>query len=48
MDAHVLVPLKALDRAKSRLTGALSAEERAELMRSLLERVVDVVREAGV
>jgi 2-phospho-L-lactate/phosphoenolpyruvate guanylyltransferase len=48
VDAHVLVPLKALDRAKSRLTGALSAEERAELMRSLLERVVDVVREAGV
>ena len=48
MDAHVLVPLKALDRAKSRLAGALSAAERAELMRSLLERVVGVVREAGV
>jgi 2-phospho-L-lactate/phosphoenolpyruvate guanylyltransferase len=48
VDAHVLVPLKALDHAKSRLAGALSAEERAELMRSLLERVVGVVREAGV
>ena len=48
MDAHVLVPLKALDRAKSRLADALSADERAELMRSLLERVVGVVREAGV
>jgi 2-phospho-L-lactate/phosphoenolpyruvate guanylyltransferase len=48
VDAHVLVPLKALDRAKSRLAGALSADERAELMRSLLERVVAVVREAGV
>jgi 2-phospho-L-lactate guanylyltransferase len=48
VDAHVLVPLKALDRAKSRLAGALSADERAELMRSMLERVVGVVREAGV
>ncbi len=48
MDAHVLVPLKALDLAKSRLADALSADERAELMRSLLERVVGVVREAGV
>jgi 2-phospho-L-lactate guanylyltransferase len=48
VDAHVLVPLKALDRAKSRLAGALSADERAELMRSLLGRVVAVVREAGV
>jgi 2-phospho-L-lactate guanylyltransferase len=48
VDAHVLVPLKALDLAKSRLADALSADERAELMRSLLERVVGVVREAGV
>jgi 2-phospho-L-lactate guanylyltransferase len=48
VDAHVLVPLKALDQAKSRLAGALSPEERAELMRSLLERVVAAVREAGV
>jgi 2-phospho-L-lactate guanylyltransferase len=48
VEAHVLVPLKALDRAKSRLADALSADERAELMRSLLERVVGVVRAAGV
>jgi 2-phospho-L-lactate guanylyltransferase len=48
MDAHVLVPLKALDRAKSRLADALSPGERAELMRSLLERVVAAIREAGV
>lgn len=44
----MLVPLKALDRAKSRLADALAPEERAELMRSLLERVVATVREAGV
>jgi 2-phospho-L-lactate guanylyltransferase len=48
VDAHVLVPLKALDRAKTRLADVLSPEERAELMRSLLERVVAAVREAGV
>jgi 2-phospho-L-lactate/phosphoenolpyruvate guanylyltransferase len=48
VDAHVLVPLKALGRAKSRLAAALSAQERAELMLSLLERVMGAVREAGV
>jgi 2-phospho-L-lactate guanylyltransferase len=48
VDAHVLVPLKPLDRAKSRLADALSPEERAELMRSLFERVVGAVREAGI
>jgi 2-phospho-L-lactate guanylyltransferase len=48
VEAHVLVPLKPLDRAKSRLADALSASERAELMRSLLERVAGAVREAGV
>jgi len=47
VDAHVLVPLKAFD-PKSRLAGALSQDERAELMRTLLERVVGVVQEAGV
>jgi 2-phospho-L-lactate guanylyltransferase len=47
VDAHVLVPLKALD-PKSRLAGALSAGERVELMRTLLERVVGAVRESGV
>ncbi len=48
MDAHVLVPLKRLDAAKSRLAEALSQEERSELMRSLLDFVVETVREAGV
>ena len=48
MDAHVLVPLKPLDQAKTRLAAALAPEERAELMRTLLERVVSVVHEAGV
>jgi 2-phospho-L-lactate guanylyltransferase len=47
MDAHVLVPLKATD-PKSRLAGALGGDERAELMRGLLGRVVGVVHEAGV
>jgi 2-phospho-L-lactate/phosphoenolpyruvate guanylyltransferase len=45
--AHVLVPLKTLD-PKSRLAGALSAGERSELMRTLLERVVGALQEAGV
>jgi 2-phospho-L-lactate guanylyltransferase len=48
VDAHVLVPLKALDRAKSRLAEALVPRERAELMRSLLEHVVAEIREAGI
>ena len=48
MDAHVLVPLKALGRAKNRLADALSPEERVELMRSLLDGVVGAVRDAGV
>ncbi len=47
MDAHVLVPLKAMD-PKSRLAGELDLEQRGELMSSLLAHVVGVVREAGV
>jgi 2-phospho-L-lactate guanylyltransferase len=47
VDAHVLVPLKTRD-PKSRLAAALPAGERSELMRTLLERVVAAVREAGV
>jgi 2-phospho-L-lactate guanylyltransferase len=47
VDAHVLVPLKTHD-PKSRLSGAISAAERAQLMRTLLERVVAAVHEAGV
>lgn len=48
MPSHVLVPLKPLDQAKSRLAGLLSAEERAELMRTLLDGVLAAVRGAGV
>jgi 2-phospho-L-lactate/phosphoenolpyruvate guanylyltransferase len=47
VDAHVLVPLKTLD-PKSRLADALSSDERSELMASLLEHVIGVVRDAGV
>src|SRR4051812_43001207 len=46
MDAHVLVPLKAMD-PKSRLAGALNLEQRGDLMSSLLAHVVGAVREAG-
>jgi 2-phospho-L-lactate guanylyltransferase len=48
VDAHALVPLKELAAAKTRLAGALSPEERAALMRSLLDHVVGTVREAGI
>jgi 2-phospho-L-lactate guanylyltransferase len=48
VDAHVLVPLKALDRVKSRLAEALLPAERVALMRSLLDHVVGEVREAGI
>jgi 2-phospho-L-lactate guanylyltransferase len=48
LNAHVLVPLKRLGRAKSRLAETLTAAERAALMLTLLERVVDAVREAGI
>ena len=43
----MLIPLKTRD-PKSRLGSALPADARAELMRTLLERVVGAVREAGV
>jgi 2-phospho-L-lactate guanylyltransferase (CobY/MobA/RfbA family) len=33
---HVLVPLKRLDSAKARLSGALEPDERRELMRAML------------
>jgi 2-phospho-L-lactate guanylyltransferase len=48
VDAHVLVPVKRLDDAKSRLAGALSPAERGDLMRQLLDHVLRVVQEAGV
>jgi 2-phospho-L-lactate guanylyltransferase len=48
VQAHVLVPLKRLNGAKSRLSAVLSPDERAELMRRLLEGVAAAVRGAGV
>lgn len=48
MEAHVLVPLKRLDQAKTRLAGLLSPEERAELMQTMLEGVLAAVRGAGI
>jgi len=48
VDVHVLVPLKRLDRAKSRLAAVLSTSERAALMEALLDGVVEAVRDAGV
>lgn len=48
MDAHVLIPVKPLGSAKTRLTAALAAEERAELMRELLGHVARTAREAAV
>jgi 2-phospho-L-lactate/phosphoenolpyruvate guanylyltransferase len=47
MDAHVLVPLKAMD-PKSRLADALNLEERGDLMSLFLGHVVGAVHDAGV
>jgi len=46
--AHVLVPLKRLDRAKSRLADVLGEDERGELMRGMLDGVLAAVQEAAV
>jgi 2-phospho-L-lactate guanylyltransferase len=46
--AHVLVPLKRLDDAKSRLAAVLSANERAALMLELLQGVLAAAKEADV
>jgi 2-phospho-L-lactate guanylyltransferase len=43
-----VIPVKALDHAKSRLAGALSPDERRELALSLLARVVGACQEAGL
>ena len=48
MDTHVLIPVKRLDGAKSRLAEALDADGRADLVRELLEHVLAVVKEADV
>ena len=47
-DAHVLVPLKRLDDAKSRLASVLGADERATLMLELLQHVLAAVKAADV
>lgn len=46
--AHVLVPLKRLDDAKSRLASVLDPEQRAALMLELLQGVLQAAKEAGV
>jgi 2-phospho-L-lactate guanylyltransferase len=46
--AHVLVPLKHLDDAKTRLSSVLSGEERSALMLELLQGVLSAAREADV
>jgi 2-phospho-L-lactate/phosphoenolpyruvate guanylyltransferase len=46
--AHVLIPLKRLDDAKSRLAEVLSADERAALMLELLHGVLAAAEEADV
>lgn len=48
MDTWLIVPVKALDRGKSRLIGALNPQERRELSRRLFERVLAAARTAGV
>jgi 2-phospho-L-lactate guanylyltransferase len=48
VDTHVLIPVKRLDGAKSRLAEALDPAERADLVRELLEHVLTVVKEADV
>jgi 2-phospho-L-lactate guanylyltransferase len=42
-----IVPFKGLDGAKTRLAAVLSASERAQLARQLLERVLAACRDAG-
>lgn len=46
--AHVLIPLKRLDDAKSRLADVLSPEERAALMLDLLQSSIAAAEEAEV
>jgi 2-phospho-L-lactate guanylyltransferase len=46
--AHVLIPVKALDGAKSRLAGALPPGERVDLVLELLRGVVAAIHGAGI
>ncbi len=47
MDTDVLIPLKRLDTAKSRLRSALSGAERRQLMRGMVAHVVRAAVAAG-
>jgi 2-phospho-L-lactate guanylyltransferase len=48
VDVHVLVPVKRLPDAKTRLAETLSPGERADLMRELLAHVLQTTKEANV
>jgi len=48
MSAHVLVPVKRLDGAKSRLAAALQPAERAALVQEMLALVLAAAEEAAV
>ena len=48
MLAHVLVPVKELGNAKSRLAGALDTQGRARLVQEMLAAVLAAAREADV
>jgi 2-phospho-L-lactate guanylyltransferase len=48
VSAHVLVPVKRLDRAKSRLAGALAPGERVAIVQEMLAAVLTAIDEAGV
>ena len=48
MSAHVLVPVKRLDGAKSRLADVLTPEERIELMLEMVHAVLAAVQQAAV
>ncbi len=48
MAAHVLIPVKRLDGAKSRLAESLDQDERADLVREMLAHVLKVVKDADV
>ena len=48
MDTVALVPVKRLNRAKSRLAPALSRRERASLARNMLAHVLEAIDRSGV
>ena len=48
MATHVLIPVKRLDDAKTRLAAVLAPTERAQLMEEMLAHVLSVIRRAGV